>query len=301
MTERPDEPSSSFSDDEWARFQEDAARSVRHRGGEAPKEPSARAREVTARLAALDAQAAVQRPRRRLSPRRRRRGAGEPQAWRPEGWRAGPAGPDMRGGRRWRRLAGMVAAVAFVVVASLCAGSLAERQGWTDGAADAAPLPDESRAPTVAPPTVRPDRPTRAHPFNGSPARHWAAGADALTLPVAKAVGGVPAASVADGLRLTKDFLVAANLDRDVLNGGRPTTALALVDPLEKEYLADLRGGLSHPTSHEAPTDVFTRFDAAEVRLVGDVVKVRGRMSVEPGKRSEGVGIHADYTFVYRS
>lgn len=43
---------------------------------------------------------------------------------------------------------------------------------------------------------------------------------------------------------------------------------------------------------------MFSRFDPAEVRLTGNVIKTRGRMTFEAGK-SHTVVVHADYTFVY--
>lgn len=299
MSERPDESSSAFSDEDWARFQQEAEASVRRRGGEAPKEPSARAREVTARLIALDEQAAAQRKRRGRGPRRgRRRGAGS-EPWRPEGWRTGPGLHEVRSGRRWRKLAAMVGAVALVAVAFLGVGMLTGDRAWWDSADDAPPLPAETALPTGAPPTLNPDLPTLERPFAGSPARRWGDGADAIELPEAKAVGGVPAEQIADGLRLTKEFLVAANLDRDVLNGGRPEKALALIDPLEKDFLADLRHHLEDPQPGASPIGTFTRFDTDEVRLVGRVVKVRGRMTVQAGDHEGRAVIHTDYTFVY--
>jgi hypothetical protein len=80
--------------------------------------------------------------------------------------------------------------------------------------------------------------------------------------------------------------------------GGRGVDkALALVDPLEKDYLARLRGMLRHPSETKNPTNTFTRFDPQEVRLVGDTVKVRGRMAAKKGEDGKAV-IQADYSFV---
>ncbi|MDF3145738.1 hypothetical protein PBV88_31980, partial [Streptomyces sp. T21Q-yed] len=142
--------------------------------------------------------------------------------------------------------------------------------------------------------------PTRKRPFTGSPAERWAAGADALEVPkVSKAVGGVPAARITRALGLTKDFLVASNLDRDALYGAEPKKALALVDPLQQDYLSDLRSALRHPTAKNDPTWTFTRFDPDKVELVGTEVRVRGRMTVEPGDNAGQARIRADYTFVY--
>ncbi len=188
---------------------------------------------------------------------------------------------------RWWQWLGVWTAVAAVAALGLLRP--ARDWGWLPSALS----PDTSAA--AQPPVPG----TFAHPFAGSPSRTWANGAHGITLSGAKPVGGVSKAAVTRAMHLTKKFLIAANLDRDVLNGGRPAKALALIDPLEKDYLVDLRNGLAHPSSDDAPTDVFTRFDTDEVRLVGDVVKVRGRMTVEPGKRPERAEIHADYTFVY--
>jgi hypothetical protein len=43
---------------------------------------------------------------------------------------------------------------------------------------------------------------------------------------------------------------------------------------------------------------LFSRFDPAEVRPAGDVVKVRGRTTFKAGAHAS-VAIHMDYTFVY--
>ncbi|OSP42834.1 hypothetical protein B7767_13425, partial [Streptomyces sp. 13-12-16] len=167
------------------------------------------------------------------------------------------------------------------------------------GTADATPLAPETGRPGTAPPDAPAGLPTREKPFAGSPAARWEAGADAIRLPEAKAVGGVPADRIRAALKGTKEFLVAANLDPAVLRGERPTKALELVDPAEKEYLADLRDALREPTEKNDPVWTFTRFDPAEVELVGEV-RVRGRMTVEAVKGTAGRAlIKADYTFVY--
>ncbi|NED16264.1 hypothetical protein G3I33_32955, partial [Streptomyces sp. SID9124] len=140
--------------------------------------------------------------------------------------------------------------------------------------------------------------PDRAHPFRGSPAERWAAGADAIELPAAKAVGGMSKADVALALRLTKEFLVGTNLDPAVLRGGRPTAAMALLDPKQPEVLPNLRRALRDPDEKHDPVNLVTRFDPADVAPAGDVVKVRGRMTFAAGDQGQ-VRVHADYTFVY--
>ncbi|KOG19456.1 hypothetical protein [Streptomyces viridochromogenes] len=277
MTDKPSDDSS-ISDEDWEKFVQDAEQA----STSAPKEPSARARMVTERLRQQEAKGEL-----------------------PAGWRTGPAWQEMNGrAARRRRLwavLGVSLAVAVAVVAirpSLIPGDPFGTSGEAE-AVGASPLPAESAAPT-APPSAAADTPTRARPFAGSPAQRWAAGADAIEVPKAEAVGGVSAARIETALRLTKEFLVASNLDRDVLYGTEPRKALEVVDPLQKEYLAELRAGLRKPTVENDPKWTFTRFDPDEVELVGAEVKVRGRTTVEPDKGEKGRAlIRADYTFVY--
>ncbi|MDC0765822.1 hypothetical protein [Streptomyces sp. HD] len=275
MTDKPSE-GSSISDEEWEKFVQDAERDQ----ASAPKEPSARARMVTERLRRQDA-------------------LGE----QPPGWRTRPAGQQANGRAVRRRrvwsVLGVLLAVAVAVIALKPSAALSWLPGGPDtDAPSASPLSAETGRPTSAPTDVA-GQPTRKQPFAGSPAERWAAGADAIEVPKAKAVGGVPAARIETALSLTKKFLVASNLDRDVLYGAEPKTALTLLDPMAEEYVTRLREGLRHPTVENDPKWKFTRFDPDEIELVGTEVKVRGRMTVEPdGERGRPL-IRADYTFVY--
>jgi hypothetical protein len=58
---------------------------------------------------------------------------------------------------------------------------------------------------------------------------------------------------------------------------------------------------LAAPAGQQDPTLLFSRFDPREVRPVGTVVKVRGRMTLAKGegKNAGEVLVHTDYTFVY--
>ncbi|WP_101256469.1 hypothetical protein [Streptomyces barkulensis] len=289
---RPDIP-----DEAWERFVGECGTS----SGSAPREPSARARMVTERLRKADEEAAARRRTRRWGGKKR-----QPEPWQPEGWRTGPAWQEMEGGRRGRgRLgrAGMALGAGVTVLALLYALDPALVRSWlpdgAHGAGPAAPLPAETAAPAAAPKEeLLPGRPTVEQPFAGSPAKRWAEGADAIEVPKATAVGGVPAAEIRAALERTRKFLVAANLDRDVLYGAEPAEALALLDPLMGETVDRIRKSLDKPGEDNDPTWLFTRFDRDEVRLAGEAVKVRGRMEVT--ENEQGVPrIRADYTFVY--
>ncbi|MFD9393327.1 hypothetical protein ACFWBB_22180 [Streptomyces sp. NPDC060000] len=273
------EPGSSIPDEEWAKFVQDSELAIRET---APKEPSARARMVTERL-------------------RQQEARGE----QPEGWRSGPAWQEMdgRGARRKRWLwvfLGLPAVIALAAVAmrpSLLPGD-PFGTGEHEPAVAASPLPAETAAPTGAPAAVDPDTPTLARPFAGSPAAQWADGAAGIVLPKAKAVGSLSEAQVEQGLQRTRKLLIDADLDPVTLRGGRPETALALIDPQQKDLLGLLNTALSKPDKEHDPLSMFSRFNPAELRLAGPVVKTRGRMTFAAGEHATVV-VHADYTFVY--
>ncbi len=265
-----------------------------------PKEPSARARMVTQRLREQDEAAA------RSGKRRWGRKPAAPAA--PPGWRTGPAWQEMNGtAARRRRLwsaVGLVAAVAFTVTVAVRPSLLLDPLSGSGTAQAAVPepsvLPAETAPPTAAPGTAAGSGllATPEDPFLGSPARNWAEGADAIELPEAKAVGGMSAKDVELALRRTKEFLVATNLDPKVLRGGRPSKAMALLDPKVPDMLSELRKSLRKPSEKHDPLGLISRFDPEQVRLAGDVVKVRGHLSFEGGEPGQVV-VHADYTFVY--
>ncbi|MFJ4779762.1 hypothetical protein [Streptomyces sp. NPDC088762] len=271
-----DEGRPGVSDEEWARFMEQAAQGP----GEAPKEPSARARMVTERLR-------------------------EQQAQEPPGWRTGPAWQEMRGRGTARRRLKATLAIVFIAGLALVAvrpelviDRLTGKAGARQEAQNAAPLPAESARPSEPAAAAPPDRPTLAEPFRGSPALQWADGAAGIEVPEATAIGGMSKEQVADALEKTRRFLIASNLDPATLRGERPTAALAILDPRQPEVPERLERSLTHPTAQDTPVTLFTRFDPARVKPVGDVVKVRGSMHAEPGQRGELLVV-ADYTFVH--
>ncbi|WP_457460785.1 hypothetical protein [Streptomyces sp. TE5632] len=292
----------------WDKFFEDSERDIR---ASAPKEPSARARMVTERLRAMDEAQA----RSNGVGGKRRWGRNEPTAppARPEGWRTGPAWQEMNGRTTRRRtgwsVLGVLVAIAVAVVAVDPSGALSRLPGElgdgfgsdeTNGAS-AAPLAPESARPTSAPSAAPADIPTRKRPFVGSPAARWESGAEAIRLPEgkAKAVNGVSAAAVEAALEGAREFLITSNLDHEVIMGAEPKKALALLDPLMGDYLAELRAGLRKPTVENDPVWVLTRFDPDEVEPVDDV-RVRGRLTVESVRGTAGKAVvKGDYTFVY--
>ncbi|MFJ3900459.1 hypothetical protein [Streptomyces sp. NPDC090025] len=232
----------------------------------------------------------------------------------PEGWRTGPAWREMNGraarGRKVKATVGIVLVAALALVAvrpQLVIDRLPDGlasafpDSWSDRPQDTTPLAAETAAPTAAPDEVDPDRPTLAEPFRGSPALRWADGAAGIEPPAAKAIGWMSKEQVAGALKLSKDFLVAANLDPAVLAGGSPDKVLKLIDPKQPGMRRDLEQALAKPSEKDDPTNLVSRFDPKEVRGAGPVVKVRGRMSVEKGtgERRGAVLVHTDYTFVF--
>ncbi|MFE8005567.1 hypothetical protein [Streptomyces sp. NPDC057418] len=277
------------SDEQWAEL----VRQAEAGGAGAPKEPSARARMVTARLRALDEEAA--------RGRRGRKGK-QPDSWQPDGWRTGPARQEGHDGSRKRRRAagvlGMLVVVGALVV-TMRPSLVTEHLPGGDPSADILPLPAETAPPTAAPADgLGPDRPTEQEPFRGSPALRWADGVDGIEIPVAKASGGMSKGQVEHALRATRQLLVEANLDPVTLRGEKPREALELLDPLQQGERELLERSLAQPDEEHDPLMMFTRFDPDEARLVGDVVKTRGRMTFEAGATGS-VEVHADYTFVY--
>ncbi|MFG2366651.1 hypothetical protein ACGFY3_34270 [Streptomyces mirabilis] len=270
----------SVPDDVWERFARDTERDIR---SSAPKEPSARARMVTERLRQKDAKGAQ-----------------------PEGWRTGPAWREMDGRASRRRrlwaILGVPVAIAVALVAvkpSLLPGDpFGTSSGTPSGGASAAALPAETAPPTAAPSSASPDTPTLDRPFAGSPAERWADGAAAIVVPKAKSVGTFTSAQVAAALKQAKTLLVGANLAPGTLRGERPESALAVLDPKQPRMLDDVNSWLRAPGKKHDPLMLFSRFDPAEVRPAGDVVKVRGRMTFKAGAHAS-VAIHMDYTFVY--
>ncbi|MCJ0870062.1 hypothetical protein [Streptomyces sp. AP-93] len=289
---KKDDDGPAVSDEDWARFLAQAEAGA----GEAPKEPSARARMLTERLRHEDEQRAAQ--------QKKRFGRARPVPAEPAGWRTGPAWQEMEGRGKDKRRIKAALAIAFVIALALIAIRpelvIDKITGKAEEDAKAGQsLPGETARPSVAPSMADPDLPSLKEPFKGSPAVEWADGAAGIEIPPAEAVGGMSKEKIADALVKVKQFLVTANLDPATLRGERPEAALALLDPKLGEYKTNLEEALKHSSAKNDPLDLFSRYDPAELTLVGEVVKVRGRMWVEPGERAGKVNLKTDYTFVY--
>ncbi|WP_328720971.1 hypothetical protein OHT52_16540 [Streptomyces sp. NBC_00247] len=265
----------SIPDEEWERFLRDSEAGVR----DAPKEPSARARMVTRRLAEAPD--------------------------RPDAWRSYQPAPKRR--RTGWYAVGILVSVALLVVA-VAPNRVA---GWFSGdfskgsSADGSvagvttPLADETARPT-APPAAdgAGELPTLEEPFRGSPAAAWKDGVAGIHLPDAKATGWMTKAQVADALARTRDFLVATSLDPATLRGERPEAAIAQINPQQKDMRDYLATAFRAPDKDHDPLMLFSRFRPSQVRLAGDVVKTRGRVTIGEGKLG-ALEVTADISYVY--
>lgn len=263
MSTSGEKDGSSAPDEVWAEF----LRTAGEGGADAPKEPSARAREVAGRL--------------RDRPE-------EPAPWRAHP----PARPRRRKG--WY-VAGLVASLVLLVVAVDPGGVV----GWSGGGArDGKPLARETARPEQAPPAEPDGRANLDEPFRGSPAARWADGAAGITVPAARATGWMTRAEVERALARTRDFLAASNLDPAVRRGARPDRAIALMNPHQKDVTSFVTAALRTPDAEHDPLLLFSRFDPAQARPAGDVVKTRGRLTYREGRRG-ALEVTADVTYVY--
>ncbi|MET8023317.1 hypothetical protein [Streptomyces avermitilis] len=253
----------SIPDEEWERFLREAEAGSKG----APEEPSARAR---------------------MAARRRE------ETGRPEPWRSHQPARRQRG-KGWYAV-GLLAAVALLVVA-LDPGRVT---GWFGGGGgESSPLAVESERPDQPPPTEAvAQQATLEEPFKGSPAAQWGDGTDGIGLPKPQATGWMSKEQVGQALERTRDFLNASSLDPGVLRGEKPKKAIALINPHQQDVQAYLGTAFRSPSRENDARLLFSRFEKAKVRLVGDVVKTRGRITYREGKRG-AVEVTTDVTYVY--
>jgi hypothetical protein len=220
----------------------------------------------------------------------------------PQGWRSGPSLQEAHRRatrrRRWWAILGLPVAAVLAVVAMRPSLLPGDPLGAGEAEAAVSPLPAETVAPTGAPAAVDPQAPTLERPFAGSPALRWADGAAGIVVPKAAPVGTLSTAQVEKALQRSRKLLIDANLDPATLRGERPRAALAAIEPRQKDLLTLLNTALGKPDKAHDPLSMFSRFDPRHLRLVGGVVKTRGRMTFKAGEHASVV-VHADYTFVY--
>ena len=296
MANKDDVGGGSLSDEEWAEFEKQFTKEATKTA--AYKEPSARQRELTAKW---------------------KKEPPEETGWRTDGPRAPltPAKPNLTvlpGGKRrrvWRRNLAWVVLAAIVTGLVIGLPKVFHRGSGDTGTktngqtayvtpqptGQASPGAVALGAPSAAASSSTSTTPAVTDAFAGSPAADYANGADGIVPPSSGGVGGYSAKQVADAMAQAKQFLVAANLDPDVLMGSSPDRVLQMMDP--KENLRDrLTNALRHPDEKDDPTNFVTRFAKNETKLATPTVKVHGSMA--PGVDKDGnLKVSADYLFVY--
>jgi hypothetical protein len=143
-----------------------------------------------------------------------------------------------------------------------------------------------------------------ADPFSGTPANKWADGATGIVIPTAKPVGDYTTTQVADAYQTTKRMLVAANLDRQTLNGGAPTAFASLLTQQQRTYfMSNLdKIGLAKDGAALSSRGMVTTFAPGTTRLIGSVIKVHGTMNARSTTDEYGqpvLEINIDYAFAY--
>ncbi|WP_327359108.1 hypothetical protein [Streptomyces sp. NBC_01304] len=259
----------SIPDEEWERF----LREAEAEPGTAPREPSARERQRTART--VDAE----------------------HGWRT--YRPGGTEQQRRGARRKKRIGYAAAGLLALGLAVLALNPAGVLDPLTGAGEDRTPLAVETARPDGAPSgDGAAEQPTVSDPFKGSPALRWGNGLDGIGFPEARATGWMGKAEVARALRKTRDFLSASNLNPVVLSGERPVEAIKLINPRQPDMRTFLKDAFRKPSRESDPLMLFSRFDRTKVRPVGDVVKTRGRVTYKEGEDG-ALEVTADVTYVY--
>ncbi|MEU4740818.1 hypothetical protein AB0G02_10165, partial [Actinosynnema sp. NPDC023658] len=130
-------------------------------------------------------------------------------------------------------------------------------------------------------------------PFAGTSAASWADGAAGVVVPEAGPVGAYSADQVAGAYERVREAVVAARLDRRVVEQHDLEPFFRLFAPDLRESLRVLFDGRN---DGEAAL-VVTRVDGG-ARLAGAEPKVRGEMAAEVGPDGE-LAVRTDYTFAY--
>ncbi|GAB1513732.1 hypothetical protein JCM33774_57740 [Actinophytocola sp. KF-1] len=182
--------------------------------------------------------------------------------------------------RRGRRLAGALVVLAVAAVVTL----LVRSSLFTAVPGDPVPGGAPSRQAAQLDLT---------RPFAPTPAADWADGADGITAPAPKAVGGFSAAQVAEATGLVREALVASRIDNRLVVGHDPAGYLGLLAPDARRQLQPLFGD-----GHEPEVQSLVSMVASGTELLPVDPKVSGSMSVRAGGPGELV-VHTNYVFAY--
>ncbi|MFF5107937.1 hypothetical protein [Streptosporangium sp. NPDC000509] len=205
--------------------------------------------------------------------------------------------PRLRRARRRRR-----AAIAVAVLVAAAGGFVVYRPDVVEGvrASVFAGFADSGTAPTAQSPEQAQVKAADVSPFHGSPAQDYANGAKGLVMPKARALGGLSRKDVSAALRHTRKLLIASNLDRKVLLGGRPNALIRLLDP---EQRAPFVKGLKRPDGKKGYESRrwVTSLAPKSSELASETFKVNGKTRLTAFKEDGfvRVRIKVNYLFVY--
>lgn len=132
-------------------------------------------------------------------------------------------------------------------------------------------------------------------PFAGSPAEKYAEGAAGFVMPAAKALGGLSKKDVAKGLKLTRELMAAAFLDKKALLGGKPSAFAKLLSPDQRDwFLRDMK-------KHKGAAAFVIQFAKGTAEFSTDVIKVHGRVKLGTFKDRwrRGVELRLNHIVVY--
>lgn len=133
--------------------------------------------------------------------------------------------------------------------------------------------------------------------YANDPAARYRAGAEGISLPTARRVGGFTEGQVMQAFGIAQQYLVASGLDPEALTGGGVRAVRDLIDPGQVDQFDR---SLSAPADDglHAATGWLVRLDPAVVRLADPKVRVNGTITaVQIG--DDRLEVLADHTFVY--
>jgi hypothetical protein len=186
----------------------------------------------------------------------------------------------------------VVLAVGLALALSVLTGAGPDLIGVNRRAADSPPPPQRTTPVNTGP------RPAPQHtaPFAGSPAAAFADGEAGIILPAPKAMGGFSAKEVAGFYQRARQMVIASQLNRPTLLGGKPDAFARRLDPHDRSYFVE------HLNDHRKSTRTWvTSFAPNTAQLVGSVIKVNGTaessITKQAGRRR--LLVELNYLFVY--